>query len=423
MRTKKCSFLDFWLLLTYLFILIQCDFLMTPLEINNNRIIVTTEGNGLTIPSSDTVFLSSRLMIAANAYNGNRFNGWVLSAGNALIEDITSSTTFLNVMNPVNEVIRVKAVFEEGVERTLRHSVKSDTFNFTKDYYEISPENGIRFKYDAPFQGVCSLRIGSLDEPFNVTAELFDTVSSYSSGSVDSLKVVAKGPTPLTVAFSTIVDCSYYFIVKTGSNNSKKDFILDYSFTGSDIVTGLYSENASEMFILGNQTNIGVYSGHGDLDYDPDSLIYIRKDSICIEGGQSMKATARTDWWEDEFTGWYIIWGGPDSTDMTYRDMSQFTGGEITFYVKSPHKLEIGIRSIDVPAGKETSKIVIDSVVGNKWKKIILPIDVFCGRAPKANLAKMKVLFNVALNNDTYDTNGKPIDFWIDDIRWIRRYK
>jgi hypothetical protein len=189
-----------------------------------------------------------------------------------------------------------------------------------------------------------------------------------------------------------------------------------------DKILGIYNENTSNRLRSGIDSFIGTYTG-------PDSNCgtideFIDDNNVIKEGGISKKTSLTVDGSKNQWAGWFVQWGIKGTSDSKTIDMSDYEGGNLTFWVKSPIKLEIGIRSGNVPFGTETSTVILSSdnyppfKTDNNWYNISIPLSNFTGKAPKADLNQIKILFNVASNTLSGGTEGVQKTFWIDDIRW-----
>ena len=160
---------------------------------------------------------------------------------------------------------------------------------------------------------------------------------------------------------------------------------------------------------------LGAYwGGGGSISMDEDQ-------SDRCEGAESIKATldvgATREW-----AGLFFQWGMFDTT--TTRDMSSYANGSLDFCIKTPVDLEIGIRSQNVPAGYERSKVLLSDLGitpdGDTWQDVSISIaDHFSGPSPKADLSRMKVFFNLASSQSTGGTGGE-VTVGVDHIRWSK---
>lgn len=141
-------------------------------------------------------------------------------------------------------------------------------------------------------------------------------------------------------------------------------------------------------------------------------------EDTAIEGARSF-VTSLPALFEDEFTGWALEWvaDGIDSIDL-----SRYLNGAIKFELKAPPelggKMVVGIRSVNVPAGSESSTVPLSQYArfNDQWNSVIIPIEDLAGSSPFADLARMKSLFVIAL---TQATPGEQ-RFFIDNLRWAQ---
>ena len=182
---------------------------------------------------------------------------------------------------------------------------------------------------------------------------------------------------------------------------------------------GIFSETVPEKLAFDIDSFVGTFSGGGA------RIGEFVEDSVeKKEGSISLRATFSVDASRGGFAGWFVAWGDASQVadDSFTKDMSDYDGGGLTFWVKSPINLEVGIRSGNVSAGAETSKVLLSEFEAFKaddsWRQICIPFSKFKGSAPKADLGKIKVFFVVASNTPSGGTGGVEQTFWIDDVSW-----
>jgi len=180
---------------------------------------------------------------------------------------------------------------------------------------------------------------------------------------------------------------------------------------------GVFSEMADEILEPGDNAFIGAFEG-------PNSTIVIEEDdTIRRFGAVSMKATISVDETAGGFAGWFVSWGDASTDDTFVRDMSAYQQSGLQFWVKSPINLEVGVRSGNVPAGSETSRVLLSDVSAfapdDVWRQVCIPIANFEGPSPKADLSRIKVFFVITSNVASGGTGGAEVMFWVDDVLWI----
>jgi len=159
---------------------------------------------------------------------------------------------------------------------------------------------------------------------------------------------------------------------------------------------------------------IGVFSGGGGL------ISEFVGDADEKRDGVSMRTTVTVS--GIQWAGWFIQAGTFQQGNVT-KNMSFAEGGALQFWVKTPINLEVGIRSNDVTAGLERSKVLLSTygvLLNDVWQEVRIPIGDLVGTSAnrRADLKQMKVLFVVASNLVSGGTGGRPVIFWIDDVRW-----
>lgn len=184
-----------------------------------------------------------------------------------------------------------------------------------------------------------------------------------------------------------------------------------------DKVLGIYSETALNRVIPDVDSYIGTLEGNGGTWSG-----FVDDNNEKIEGGISKRMTISVDISRNQWAGWFVQCGTVGSSETVNKDMSAFDGGVLTFWVKTTVNLEVGIRSANVVAGTERSKVYLSNyppfTPNGVWQKVTIPLSHFIGPPPKADLKQIKILFVVASNVPSGGTGGNPATFWIDDIRW-----
>ena len=117
---------------------------------------ITNDGHGTTTPTGQTGVVSGELRsITAIPSTGYRFTNWTIENGNPVITDSTAISTTVQTTGNAT----IKANFNPGSIYNLTSTPAM--YNFTADYYEINPGNGIRFQFVAPAAGTYGIVIDS----------------------------------------------------------------------------------------------------------------------------------------------------------------------------------------------------------------------------------------------------------------------
>jgi hypothetical protein len=179
---------------------------------------------------------------------------------------------------------------------------------------------------------------------------------------------------------------------------------------------GIFSESGQRLR-PDRDVFIGTFSGGGAVLGD-----FGRDTKVRAEGRESLRSTVSAT--GPGFAGWFVSWGNAARLpDQGYtRDMSAYAGGSLRLSVRSPVELEVGIRSGDVAAGTESSKVLLSRATtfapGPGWQRLCVPLALMAGPSPAADLARIKILFVVAVSPATGGSGAAPATFWIDDVRW-----
>ncbi|PWU19834.1 MAG: hypothetical protein C5B50_05240 [Verrucomicrobia bacterium] len=137
-----------------------------------------------------------------------------------------------------------------------------------------------------------------------------------------------------------------------------------------------------------------------------------------VEGFSSVQTTVNQIS-ADSFSGWTVQWGLAGSADTNTTDMSWFYDGFIRFALKAPAALQtnfvVGIRSGNVPASTELSKVPLAgyATFDNQWHEVAIPIKIFAGSRPWADLSRTKNFFTITVVGNTGQQT-----FLIDNVRW-----
>ena len=100
-----------------------------------------------------------------------------------------------------------------------------------------------------------------------------------------------------------------------------------------------------------------------------------------------------------------------------------FYDGNLRFTIKVAEALAtnrfVGIRSGNVPAGKELSRVSLADYTSfdSQWHEVAIPIAVFAKARPWADLSRIKNLFTISVIGDT----GGQQEFFVDDLYWEAR--
>lgn len=166
--------------------------------------------------------------------------------------------------------------------------------------------------------------------------------------------------------------------------------------------------------LFGTDAEIGLDNGGGA----PAVVLNGTYTADVVEGVNSMRTAVGQS---QGYAGWFVQHGLLGSADTVVKDMSHYAAGSIRFWLKAPSALNgvltVGVRSGNVPAGAETSKVVLNSTYypfDNTWKSVTLPLSLFIGPSPKADLSQIKVFFSVFAIGTTNGSHA----FLIDNLRW-----
>ncbi|NLW31353.1 MAG: VWA domain-containing protein [Fibrobacter sp.] len=123
---------------------------------NALAINITNDGNGITNPAGMVGLTSGESRsITALPNSGYRFGNWSVISGSAVISDTNATNTTISITSDAT----IQANFTSGTVYDL-DSIPT-VYNFDLNYFEISPSNGVRFRFSAPDSGTYTIVIDS----------------------------------------------------------------------------------------------------------------------------------------------------------------------------------------------------------------------------------------------------------------------
>ncbi len=161
---------------------------------------------------------------------------------------------------------------------------------------------------------------------------------------------------------------------------------------------------------------IGTFHGNNDaIDISFDTVeVYQGIHSIRADYDLSSKG----------WVGWYVEEGGAGSYET--RDMAHFKdSGRLEFHVKTRVDLQIGIRSNNILAGDEKSKVFLSDYnipADSSWQSGSIPLSDFQVIEPRTDFSQTVVFFVVALEGKHIPADQDHLlkgSFWIDEVRWV----
>ena len=206
--------------------------------------------------------------------------------------------------------------------------------------------------------------------------------------------------------------------VLISSNGGEAAISISMKIAG-DLSFGIFSETTPTRLVPDVDAFIGTFSGGGAVFND-----FLADSTEKAEGLLSLKSTLSVEAARNQFAGWFISWGASEhvGNDSFTRDMLSFMEGRLLFWVKSPINLEVGIRTGNIRAGEEESKILLNDIASfaadNTWRQVCIPLVEFVSRDVRTDFSQVKVFFVISSSPATGGTGGTPRSFWVDDIRW-----
>ncbi len=148
---------------------------------------------------------------------------------------------------------------------------------------------------------------------------------------------------------------------------------------------------------------------------------------VSPEGGKHNKMVFQRKTASTQFQGMAIQWGVGASPDTHVLDMSTYYSGSIRFWIKGDatatelrNKLTLGIRSGNIPAGKETSSVKLSDYVtfNGQWQPVVIPLSALAKGRPFADLSRTKVFFVLSVAGTLLPTAELQRTVYIDNVRW-----
>ena len=165
--------------------------------------------NGKVIPFDGyaTAYAGAKYSIGAEGNAGFRFSDWQIVSGPAVIDDDKSPYTFTSISGDAE----LRALFKPSSICTL--SLKKQTFNYQKDYYDESALSTIRFTWTPPDTNYYMLRYEPIDSMSALIGD-YETDGSFTS---PGFKRVVNGASEFI--FKGTQKIPYYWTVQDSSND------------------------------------------------------------------------------------------------------------------------------------------------------------------------------------------------------------
>lgn len=118
------------------------------------------------------------------------------------------------------------------------------------------------------------------------------------------------------------------------------------------------------------------------------------------------------------WAGWFIEVGTSQPGEV--RDLSVYAGGSIRLRVRGTRDLEFAVRSGNLIAGRERSKVLLSTygfAPDGEWHDVALPIRSLAVKEPFLALEQVEVL---AALTHVARQQGEAGAFAVESIRWVR---
>jgi hypothetical protein len=128
-----------------------------------------------------------------------------------------------------------------------------------------------------------------------------------------------------------------------------------------------------------------------------------------------------------QYQGMGIVWGLGGSPETEVQDLSKYYDGSLRFWFKGSsassdltNKLAVSIRSGNIEAGNELSKVLLKDYVtfNDTWQAVVIPVSDFAGAAPWADLTRVKVLASFSIEGRLSAPNAAARTVYLDNVRW-----
>ena len=201
----------------------------------------------------------------------------------------------------------------------------------------------------------------------------------------------------------------------SGSLNATDGLSATTNVTVSDInfpqSVNIYSDN-------GAGGNVGVSVG-GLLPNTGLGLSEI-SDGTAPEGTKLFHSTFTlvndTTNHKDAFAVWFV-----EETGVS-RYLRFYESGYLQFWVRTTNDLQVSIRSANIPAGQERSKLRLSEIgvpLDGAWHRVRVSLSDFKVREPNLDFSQVKTFFVIGGIADQIGQFPTPQSFDVDDVRWL----
>jgi hypothetical protein len=238
--------------------------------------------------------------------------------------------------------------------------------------------------------------------PFSASASVGNLVASSGAAGLSTSAVLAGGPSSGSVtAVSTNPSPNTVGTATVAA--TQQNLQQEFGVLGEGRTNVAIHVNAQLLaFSGGGASNPAITNSTPDTSYDTKSFLT----TVVLKTAGS-------------YAGWSVQLGTNSPSTNTV-DMSAYYDGNLRFSLLAPAALAsaitVGMRSANVQPGNALSVVNLTTnyaTFDTNWHEVVIPISVFAGARPWADLSRMQDLFTISVSGAVGTQT-----FLIDNVRW-----
>ncbi len=354
-------------------------------------LLIDTSGNGTTDPPPGSIIevdSGESLEVEAKPNSSNKLDHW-----DSTYVTIEETEPLVATVKALDKNAVLKAVFKPGEIYQL--SDIEEPFNFSRDFYEINPESGVRLYYDPADIGFYSIYVNTLEDYYTKFIYYYDIDSTFT----DSSNINSDSGN-LILSFKVDTVKKHYFLIMTNADSTNRDFTAKIVMNKG--LVAYYPFNGNTFDSSGNENHGEPYNVElcKDRDNNENSAYSFNGDSwIHIQNSNSLKI--------ENFKSGYTISAWINNTDSLEEYEYIFEKASRFFYlfiqygyrIKAKHKSDNSTLTLTDTTGFEIDKWFH---IATTWSKDTSEWHIY----KNGSLVASKV---VAI----FETSGSDGDVWI----------
>ncbi len=238
--------------------------------------------------------------------------------------------------------------------------------------------------------------------PFSASTGLGNLVQ-FSGAAGLSTSAVLEGGRSSGLVTAVAINPSKSISGATMANISQKNLQREFGVLDGGRTNVVIHVNAQLLaFSGGGASNPAITNSTPDASYDTKSI----RTTVNLKSSGS-------------YAGWSVQLG-TNSPSTNTADMSAYYDGNLRFSLLAPAALAsaitVGVRSANIQPGKALSIVHINTnyaTFDTNWHEVVIPISVFAGARPWADLSRMQDLFSISVSGAVGTET-----FLVDNVRW-----